>query len=84
MCLAFPQQIVKINGNKAKIRISSQEQEIDISLVKVRKGDFVLVQNNTAIRKIPQNQIKELTALFTLKGGKNGRTATRRPLLLQT
>ncbi len=64
MCLAFPYQIVKIKGNKAKIRINSQEQEIDISLVKAKKGDFVLVQNSTAIKKIPRNQIKELTALF--------------------
>lgn len=39
------------------------------SLIKVKKGDWVLTQNNVIIQKISRKQAKEISDLFK-KGGK--------------
>ena len=52
MCLAYPGKIEKIKGAKAIINFSGVKKEANISFVKVKKGDYVIVHAGFAIQKL--------------------------------
>lgn len=67
MCLAIPGKIVSISGEKAIADFSGARKAINISLVKVKKGDFVMVHTGFAIGKLNKQDAKKTTQLFAGK-----------------
>lgn len=59
MCLAIPGKIIKINGEKAVADFNGIRKEINISLVKVKIGDYAIVHAGFAIEKMDKNSAKE-------------------------
>jgi hydrogenase assembly chaperone HypC/HupF len=66
MCLALPYIIVSVKGKTAIAKCLDLDQKpIATQLVKnLKKGDYVLVQNNMAVKKIPQKEAKEVYKLL--------------------
>jgi len=65
MCLGIPGQVIKISGNKAKVKMDNHFHWLDISLIeeKVKVGDFLLSYQDAAINKISPQQAKEVLKL---------------------
>lgn len=59
MCLAITGKIIKINGEKAVADFNGIRKEINISLVKVKIGDYAIVHAGFAIEKMDKNSAKE-------------------------
>jgi len=55
MCLATPGKIIEIKGKKAIVDFQSFRKEINISLVNVSLGDWVVVHAGFAIEKVNPN-----------------------------
>ncbi|MBU0636992.1 MAG: HypC/HybG/HupF family hydrogenase formation chaperone [Patescibacteria group bacterium] len=56
MCLAIPGKIIKINKEKAIVDFNNIQKEINISLIKVKIGDYVIVHAGFAIEIILINK----------------------------
>jgi hydrogenase expression/formation protein HypC len=52
MCLAIPGKIIEITGEKAIADFQGIKKEINISLVKVALGDYVMVHAGFAIERL--------------------------------
>lgn len=62
MCLTIPKQVISVKGGKAVIKHNKAREEAG-SLVKIKKGDWVLMQNGVIIKKITAKQAKEINKL---------------------
>ena len=66
MCLALPYKIISTNGRQAKVfcpaeKIQTLLKSVSLELIPDLKiGDFILVQNNTAVKKIPEKEAAEI------------------------
>lgn len=63
MCLTIPKQIIAIKNNLIKVRSGKKIESVS-TLIKVKKGDWVLTQNNIIIRKITPKQAREVNQLL--------------------
>jgi len=67
MCFAIPGKIISIKGKIATVDYSGEKREADCSFIKVKAGDYVIVQNKLVIEKIPEKEaitaIKEWQAI---------------------
>ena len=67
MCLAIPGKIIKINQNNDLATVDygdGTKRTINISLVNVGTGDYVLVHAGFAIEKIDELEAKETLDIF--------------------
>jgi len=62
MCLSIPGKIKSIKKGIFEIDYGFEKRKVNKSLAKIKIGDYVLVQNQIIVKKIPQKQ-----ALETLK-----------------
>jgi len=69
MCLSIPKQVTSVKNALVKVKSKARGIEELATLIKVKKGDWILSQNRTIIKKITQTQAKEISALFQ-KGGR--------------
>lgn len=60
MCLTIPKQIIAINRTSIKVKVGDKLELVG-SLLPVKKGDWVLTQNSIIIKKITQQQAKEIS-----------------------
>lgn len=67
MCLAIPYKVVNVSGNKIELEFFDQKRIAKKSMIKIKPGDFVLIQNNIIIKKIPQKSAEETLKLFLQK-----------------
>ena len=69
MCLAIPGKIKSVDkkNNTAVVDFNSIEREVNISLVNVKKDDYVIVHAGFAIEKLTSKDAKEI---FDLIDGK--------------
>ena len=69
MCLAIPGKIKSVDkkNNTAVVDFDGIQREINVSLVDVKKNDFVIVHAGFAIEKLTSKDAKEI---FDLLGGK--------------
>ncbi len=66
MCLAVPSQIIEIEGMRAKVELSGNAREADVSLIDdPRVGDWVLVHAGFAIEKLEPEDAKETLKMFS-------------------
>lgn len=64
MCLAIPGKVVKINQNLAKVDFGGVMREVDISLVDVNIGGYVLVHAGFAIETIDKEEAERSLDLW--------------------
>jgi hydrogenase maturation factor len=63
MCLTIPKQVASVKNGVVVVKSSRGRQPVG-SLVKVKKNDWVLTQNNVIIQKIAKKQAIEINELF--------------------
>ncbi len=63
MCLAIPGKIIEITNDQATIDYGNEKRVAKILMDDYSIGDFVIVQNQIIIEKIPNEEAK---AWFTL------------------
>lgn len=65
MCLAIPAKVVSITGNKAKVDFGEGVlREVDITLVNVEVGEYVLVHAGYAIQVLSSEEAEETLRLW--------------------
>lgn len=68
MCLAIPGRVIKVKSKQqATVDFNGAEKEINISLVNVKKGDFVIVHAGFAIEKMNQKEANEILKEYARK-----------------
>lgn len=66
MCLAIPQQVVKIKGRRALVKSDSHFHQVDLSLLKnVKVGDFLLAHQELAIGKISKSNARKILKMIS-------------------
>ena len=67
MCLAIPGKIVEIDRKKQNATVdygSGTRRKVNVSLVEVSLGDYVLVHAGFAIQVLDEKEAEETLALF--------------------
>jgi hydrogenase expression/formation protein HypC len=65
MCLAIPAKVVKIQNGKAEVDFGEGIlREVDVSLVEVKIGDYVLVHAGYAIQVLSREEAEETLRLW--------------------
>lgn len=66
MCLAIPGKIIDLTKNKAHVDFGDGVlREVDVTLVEVRVGDYVLVHAGYAIQILDEKEAKETLELWS-------------------
>ena len=68
MCIAVPMMVTQINkeSNSAKVSLSGNELDVNISLVDVKEGDYVLVHAGCAIEIIRKETADEIAEIYEM------------------
>jgi hydrogenase maturation factor len=65
MCLTIPKKVISVNNDFIKLsRQNKKNTEKAGSILKVKKGDWVLTQNGIIVSKITSRQAREINKLF--------------------
>jgi hydrogenase expression/formation protein HypC len=64
LCLAIPGKVVKIEKGFAIIDYSREKRKVSTQLVKVKPGDYVIVQAKFVVQKIPKKEALEAIKLW--------------------
>ncbi|UCF58439.1 MAG: HypC/HybG/HupF family hydrogenase formation chaperone [Candidatus Bathyarchaeota archaeon] len=65
MCLAIPAKVIRIHGNNAKVDFGeSVLRDVNVTLVKPRLGEYVLVHAGYAIEVIDRKAAEETLRLW--------------------
>jgi hydrogenase expression/formation protein HypC len=65
MCLAIPGKIMDVKGDKARVDFGEGVlREVNVTLVAVREGDYVLVHAGYAIQTIDEKDALETLSLW--------------------
>ena len=64
MCLAIPGKVEKIEKGFAIVDYSGEKRKASTELVKVKEGDYVLVQARFIVQKIPEQEALEAIKLW--------------------
>lgn len=73
MCLAIPAQIIEIDDTQAKVELSGNVQEADLSLLDdASVGDWVLLHAGFAIEKLDPQEAAETLSMFSGMEGIGG------------
>ena len=67
MCLAIPGKIMAIKNQLATVDFDGIEKEINISLVSVKIGEYVMVHAGFAIEKMDNEYAKEMQGYLKKK-----------------
>jgi len=60
MCLAVPAKVLEVRGHKARVDFGGTVREVDVSLVDVRPGQYVLVHAGFAIQVLDERAAEEI------------------------
>ncbi|MEI7884449.1 MAG: HypC/HybG/HupF family hydrogenase formation chaperone [Clostridia bacterium] len=72
MCVAVPGKIIEINGDKAKVDIMNNIVEVNIRLVSVQIGDYVLIHAGCVLEVLKKDLAEEILWMFNeLQEGAN-------------
>jgi len=65
MCIAIPAEVVELKGdNVGVVDYGDLRQEVQLDLVDVKVGDFVLVHVGFAIQKLSREEALETREIF--------------------
>lgn len=68
MCLAIPGKVTKVEKGFATVDYSGEKRKASIELVKVKPGDYVIVQAKFVMQKIPEKEALEAIKLWQEQG----------------
>ncbi len=69
MCVAYPGRVVSIDGTHGMVDFSGSAVRVNLSMVPVKLGDYVLVHAGMAIQIVEKEEAKDWISLFRdLKG----------------
>lgn len=77
MCLAIPGRVIKIEQGFATIDYSGEQRKASTELVDVKPGDYVIVQAQFIIQKLPEKEALESIEVW--KGTKQNKKQERKP-----
>jgi len=64
MCLAIPGRVENVKDSKAIVDYGGIKREVDISLVDVKEGDYVIVHAGFAIQVLDEREAEETLKIF--------------------
>jgi len=65
MCLAIPAKVVGVKNDRAEVDFGEGVlREVNVTLVKVKIGDYVLVHAGYAIQVLDEEEAKETLSLW--------------------
>ena len=64
MCLTIPKKVISVKKNIIVAETPEKNKTELKSIIKVKKGDYVLSQQNVIIQKIGKKQAEELLGLL--------------------
>ena len=64
MCVAVPGKIIEINGDRAKVDIMNNICDVNIKLVSVTLGDYVLIHAGCVIDVLKKDIAEEILLMF--------------------
>lgn len=66
MCIAAPAKIIEIDSEriKAKASVAGNVLEVDVRLVSVSEGDYVLVHAGCAVEVLKKDSAEEILSLL--------------------
>lgn len=64
MCVAVPGKVIEINGDRAKVDIMNNTCEVNIRLVSVNIGDYVLIHAGCVIDVLSKDTAEEIIWMF--------------------
>lgn len=64
MCVAYPGKIINIEGKHAEVDFTGARVMVNVSMVSVEPGDYVLVHAGMAIQKVENDEAESWIALF--------------------
>ncbi|MFX0115840.1 MAG: HypC/HybG/HupF family hydrogenase formation chaperone [Candidatus Hodarchaeota archaeon] len=66
MCLSVPAKIVEISGTNGKVEFGGGVQrDVDLTLVDVKIGDYVIVHAGFAIEKLDEQSARDSLEVWT-------------------
>ncbi len=68
MCVAVPGKIIEINGDNAKVDIMNNICEVNIKLVSVNIGDYVLIHAGCVLEVLKKDMAEEILDIFNQLG----------------
>lgn len=63
MCIGVPCKVIDIDGKEVIVEFSGNKFSVKNAL-KLKKGDYVLVQRRIAVKKISEKEAKEILRIF--------------------
>ncbi|MCP3682431.1 MAG: HypC/HybG/HupF family hydrogenase formation chaperone [bacterium] len=66
MCIAAPGKVIGINGKTATVDYMGEKRKAIIQGIKVKKGDYVLVNTGLVVQKMSEKDALESLKLFKL------------------
>lgn len=64
MCVAYPGKILSIEGKHAQVDFTGSQVRVNISMVEVKPGDYVLVHAGMAIQRVETEEAEAWVDLF--------------------
>ncbi|HOP99881.1 MAG TPA: HypC/HybG/HupF family hydrogenase formation chaperone [Acetivibrio clariflavus] len=64
MCVAVPGKVIELNGKMGKVDFNGNVVEVNVSLVDVEVGSYVLVHAGYAVEVVKRELAEELSNLF--------------------
>ena len=64
MCLTVPAKVLELHGKKAVVSSRGWTREVDASHVRVKVGDFLLVQGGVAMMTIGRKEAEDILSAW--------------------
>jgi len=64
MCVAYPGKVLQLEGRHAQVDFAGNVVKVNVSMVPVQIGDYVLVHAGMAIQKVEQGEGRQWQELF--------------------
>ncbi len=64
MCLSIPGKVVEIKEDKIIIDYGSEKREATNSVVDIKIGDYVIINNKVIINKLEENEAKRFLEII--------------------
>ena len=65
MCVAYPGEVKSIEGRKAKVDFKGNLVDVNIGIVDVKVGDYVLVHAGMAIEAMSKEKANVILEIFS-------------------
>lgn len=64
MCVAYPGKVLAVEGKHAQVDFTGATVQVNVSMVTVEPGDYVLVHAGMAIQKVENEEAEAWIDLF--------------------